>query len=324
MRRPSLKLILTATLPLLIAAASLSALSCNSEEKSGSDWVLKVNGEVLTLKELDREFAHMTYGMDSPDIKSAVNNGIRRQLLQSLVENRLLAAEALRQGISVTREEAVANAGATLDSMDATERSNYLKALDITEEDIVSRSMNDLLIRKYLRSQVFARIAMKSEDLKKYYEEHPECYLSNEKVRVRQIVVATEEEAKKALQRLESGEDFAKVAAEISQTPEKDRGGDLGFIERGSFPEPFDSIFFELPENKLSEIIRGDFGFHIVKVIDRRKAAEKPPFEKVEARVRQCYFEEARRSAEINERKRLLEEARFEYNPKYAELKVQK
>jgi|GEM_PF-2713325 len=322
MRKPVFAFALTATL--LLAAASLFMFSCSEKNLNAEEWVLKINGEALNAKEFESEFARMTYGMDPVDKKASENVEVRNQLLQSLVENRLLAAEARKQGVIVTHDEAALNTRHFFNTMTKADRERYLNALKITEEDIINRDQSSMLVQKYLRTLVFARIVMKAEDLKKYYEEHPECYREAEKVRVRQIVASSEEEAKKAMQRLEAGEDFAKVASEVSVTPEKERGGDLGWIEPGHFPEPFDSVFFELPDNKLSEIIRGDFGYHIIKVIDRHKPVEKPPYEKVELRVRECYFSEARRDAEMNERKRLLEAAKFEYNPKYADLKVQK
>jgi len=91
-------------------------------------------------------------------------------------------------------------------------------------------------------------------------------------VRVSQIVVRDPAKAKEAEARLNAGEDFAKVATQMSIAPEAINGGDLGFITRQIMPEPLDETIFKLPVNKISSIVQSPYGLHIFKVLEIQSA----------------------------------------------------
>ena len=78
--------------------------------------------------------------------------------------------------------------------------------------------------------------------------------------------------AKEAEARLNAGEDFAKVATQMSIAPEAINGGDLGFITRQIMPEPLDETIFKLPVNKISPIVQSPYGLHIFKVLEIQSA----------------------------------------------------
>jgi parvulin-like peptidyl-prolyl isomerase len=93
-----------------------------------------------------------------------------------------------------------------------------------------------------------------------------------EQAHARHILVETEEEAQAVLDRLEAGEDFAEVAAEVSQDPgSAAAGGDLGFLPRGQVVEPIEEAIFSLPVGQVSEPIQTQFGWHIVEVLEREE-----------------------------------------------------
>jgi parvulin-like peptidyl-prolyl isomerase len=91
-------------------------------------------------------------------------------------------------------------------------------------------------------------------------------------VHAAQIVVHDRDKAEGVLKRLKAGEDFDKVAREVSISPEATRGGDLGFFEPEVMPETIDRMIFSLPVGKVSPVAQSPYGFHIFKVLGREAA----------------------------------------------------
>ena len=93
---------------------------------------------------------------------------------------------------------------------------------------------------------------------------------AEEQVWARHILVATEEEAKTVIERLNNGEDFGKLAAELSQdTGSGAKGGDLGWFGKGQMVAPFEEAAFNLKVGEISQPVQSDFGWHVIQVIDR-------------------------------------------------------
>jgi peptidyl-prolyl cis-trans isomerase D len=138
-------------------------------------------------------------------------------------------------------------------------------------------------VEKLLREQ--------NERVRRFYDEHPDRYHLPERVRARHVLVRSEkdaaadkvQEAQKridaALARIKAGEDFAKVAAETSEDPgSKDRGGDLGLFPRGQMVPAFEDVAFNQKDGETSEVVRTDFGFHVIRT-EAHEAAKDRSFD---------------------------------------------
>ena len=89
-------------------------------------------------------------------------------------------------------------------------------------------------------------------------------------VRAAHILVDTKSKASGLKNRIEGGEDFAKMAKQFSKCPSGQRGGDLGYFGRGQMVPEFETAAFNLPKGEISEPVQTDFGWHIIKVTDKK------------------------------------------------------
>jgi peptidyl-prolyl cis-trans isomerase D len=156
-----------------------------------------------------------------------------------------------------------------------------------------------------------ALVEISDEQLAQYYEQHKEEFRREEQVRARHILfklaqqVGAEEEARvrgeaeTTLQRIQAGEDFAALASQLSEDPvSAQQGGDLGFFKRGEMVKPFEEMAFGLKPGVVSDPVRTDFGYHLIKVEEMQEAGYEP-VEVVRAELRtRLAREEARRLAE--------------------------
>ncbi len=124
-----------------------------------------------------------------------------------------------------------------------------------------------------------AKAATTEEAERKAYDEAAKAEPPQQEIHARHILLPTEDEAKAALARVKGGEDFAKVATELSKDPSAD-GGDLGWFTKDRMVPEFSEAAFKLKEGEISEPVKTQFGWHIIKVEGARTKSF-PPFEQV-------------------------------------------
>ncbi len=130
-----------------------------------------------------------------------------------------------------------------------------------------------------------AKAAVTEERLRKLYDDTAKNLKPEEEVRARHILVKTEDEAKKVEERLAKGEDFAKVANEVSTDPGSGKqGGDLGFFGRGQMVPVFEETAFKLEPGKVSPPVKSQFGWHVIK-LEEKRTRPVPPFEQVRPQI---------------------------------------
>ncbi|MBW3096481.1 peptidylprolyl isomerase [Pseudohoeflea coraliihabitans] len=130
------------------------------------------------------------------------------------------------------------------------------------------------------------------EDARARYDKEIAAMPSEEEVKARHVLVKTEDEAKAVIAELEDGKDFIELAKTKSTGPSAAEGGDLGYFTKGRMVPAFEEAAFALePGEFTKEPVQSEFGFHVIKVEDRRAAAP-PSFEQVEGQVRQVLLRE--------------------------------
>jgi peptidyl-prolyl cis-trans isomerase C len=228
--------------------------------------VATVNGDPITLAEFQERFVRAGF---KPEREAELE--VKEEFLNRLVERKMLLREAQRRRIKIGLPE-INKRIATLQDEHGKDVKEMIAGLGIDFEKWKSDIWEDMMIERLLAHDVNRRVSVSSSEVKHYYQANPQEFEKPEQVRARQIVVATEEEAKKVMERLqEEGANFAAIAREKSTAPEAEKGGDLGYFARGDMPTEF-NVVFSLPKGGMSGIVKSAYGFHIFMLEDRRKA----------------------------------------------------
>jgi len=259
--------------------------------------------------------------------KAAYENGTRRQgLTPSGFEQQLqrsIVSEQLTKAITgselVTRkelEEAIRLSGQRreLDYL-IIPAQKLLGDLQVSDSDVsayYTSNQSDYLAPERVKveyieldiNRIAHSLQVNDDNLLAYYDQHKKEYVVPERRRASHILIVAEEtadegaiaaarkSAESALNRVREGEDFALVAKEVSQDPgSAESGGDLGFFEKGVMAQAFEDAAFSLSQDAVSDLIRTEFGFHIIKLQDVRAESGKS-FAEVREEVLAAYRKE--------------------------------
>jgi peptidyl-prolyl cis-trans isomerase C len=132
--------------------------------------------------------------------------------------------------------------------------------------------------------QEAAKAALTDEAMREVYNDAVKSMSGQEEVRARHILVETEEEAKAILEQLKAGADFATLAKEKSKDPGGADGGDLGYFSKDQMVPEFSEVAFKMYPGQLSNPVKTQFGWHIIKLEDKRTKPV-PSFEQVRERI---------------------------------------
>jgi peptidyl-prolyl cis-trans isomerase C len=132
--------------------------------------------------------------------------------------------------------------------------------------------------------QTRAKDSVTDEEMQKVYDEAAKSMTAEEEVHARHILVESEDEAKAINEQLKAGADFATLAKEKSKDPGAADGGDLGYFVKGQMVPEFSEVAFKMYPGQVSNPVKTQFGWHIIKVEDRR-TRPMPEFEKVKDQI---------------------------------------
>jgi peptidyl-prolyl cis-trans isomerase C len=228
--------------------------------------VATVNGDPITLAEFQERFTRTGI---KPEQEAELE--VRREFLNHLIERKMQLREAQRKRIKVGLPEINARIEA-LRTEHGKDVKEELASLGIDFEKWKSDIWEDMMIERLITREVNRRITVSQAEMRRYYQANIQAFEKPEQARARQIVVATEEEAKKVLGLIQAPDaDFAALAREKSIAPEAEKGGDLGYFAMGDMPAEF-NVVFGLPKHGISGIVKSPYGFHIFKLEDKRKS----------------------------------------------------
>lgn len=192
------------------------------------------------------------------------------RVLNKVIEDHLILAYGENKGIAIPEEELQNRFERKMQDMSQKELESLLNEKSIPFRRWKDLVQNDIKIQFILAEVLSKDLEVKFSEMRNYYEGHKNEFEVTEQVRVRQIVTDTKEKAEEIHKRLRSGENFAKLAVNHSQSPDRAKGGDLGYFSKGIFPAEFDEVCFNLEKGEISSVIKSNYGFHIFKLIDKK------------------------------------------------------
>jgi parvulin-like peptidyl-prolyl isomerase len=260
-----LSLPLQRILLLIVMLSSLAACDGNGKPSPPPvPAVAIVNGQSIDFKEFEKAL-----GEETALAKREVP--LKEEVLDNMIRERIMIQRARDLFLSIGEAE--------LDARMEEIRKDYSDQFDklFSEGGISLPEWREalrkrMLLEKLIARDVNAKIRVVDEEAERYYNANRKAYTMDRRVRVAQIVLPDRDRAEGILKRLKAGEDFGKVAREVSIGPEATRGGDLGFFERGVMPEAIDRMVFSLPVGKVSRVVQSPYGFHIFKVLGQADA----------------------------------------------------
>lgn len=256
-----------AVVALLLALASLllgHLAGCG--EHAGSPVVARVDGEPITLDEFRAQAVFTGLSSDS----TAIAPGLRHAVLMTLVRRTLVLKEAKAADIGVLPEEVTR---AESDMRQGMSDEDFLRTLQAQDLDLATwRSVlgKELIKRKVLDSVVMARVRVDATRIQKYYREHPEEFQRSEQILAQHAVMPSKQLAEALLDRVRQGEDMGKAAATLG-TPLVE-GGQAIWLSQGHMPDNLEKEVFALEPGKLAGPLGSTYGFHVVRVLQKRPA----------------------------------------------------
>jgi peptidyl-prolyl cis-trans isomerase C len=268
---------------LLIALLALSLV-----KRSSGDRVAVVDGSVITREDFDREMNRVKQGllnMGKPLIDSQLSE-LKKEVLEQLINRELLYQESQRKGIGIG--DAAVNE--ELEALkkgfpDEAEFKNALKEAKLSELEVKSQIERGLAIDEFITGHFVERVTISDNEVRAYYESHPESFKQPEQVRASHILISVDPQANRSKrssarkkaeeirQKLRKGEDFAALAKKFSQGPSRAKGGDLGYFRRGQMTKPFEDAAFALMPGEVSDVVQTKFGYHLIKVFEKKPEA---------------------------------------------------
>jgi len=298
------------------AAAVLTlfcVVSSNAASQKGS-FAAKVNGAGIKTATLNAAVNNYVENqkMFGVTVKDEEKDKLKKDILNELISAELLYQASRKAGLGDMSKEV----DSQLENIKKGFGSNQefqkvLKERGIEIKDLKEDIKKGIYINAYLEKDAFSKLGPVTEDEKKQeYEGNKDKLNVPDEVKASHVLIkvgdkAAAEEKQKAKEKIEalraramSGEDFAKLAKENSEDASAPNGGDLGYFKKGDMVKPFEDAAFGLEKDQISPVVETQFGYHVIKVTDK-KAAHTLTYEEVSKDIEKFLLNKHKRD-EIN------------------------
>lgn len=251
---------------LLILIVLLFGGCRNQEPKSP---LVQIGPREITLTQFLAEAGQTFNGAEDQD--PAEQQLLQRRLLAQLIDRELILIEAEKRGMLISPAELETELIGLRGAYSTEDFQEVLRSSGQDPQQWMEQLKLRLLTEKVAEQATATVAEVSEEEVTAYYRANLDEFRRPAQLRARQILVPTKEEAEQALARLEQGEKFADLAREISLSPDRETGGDIGFFGRNQLPVEFDEVLFKLPVGRISDPVASPYGFHLFLVEEKRK-----------------------------------------------------
>ena len=256
-------------------------------------------------------------------IDESMMGSMRDKVIDSLINRELLYQQSKAKGITTDAEEIDNSIDQIKQKLEAGQSFESLLAeMGITIETMRTQVGQANAIQKLIEVVVYPKAMVSEKESRIFFENNPQYFQKPEEVKASHILIqvapnAGDEEklaSRKKIEevqiKIEAGDDFAELARQYSEGPSNVNGGDLGYFDRKKMVKPFSDAAFALKPGEVSDIVETRFGFHLIKVYDK-KAKSAYVFEDIKDRLREIlrqqkiqdetvhYLEELRKTADV-------------------------
>jgi parvulin-like peptidyl-prolyl isomerase len=281
---------------LFILFAAVFGCRGQREDVIEDEVLATIDGMTIMVSEFKSAIEKLKTGISTEEgIDEERARVMKINLLNQLIEKKILTAEAEKLGITVSPEEIDAEVQNIIGEYpDSKVFNEKVKEIDIDIDQWRKEIEYKILLGKLIEAVASEEIEITPEEVKEYYDEHRYEYDTPKKVRALQIMVETRAEADMVMDMIVGGEDFSELAKTYSISPDSAKGGDLGYFSIDEMPPDF-AIVFDMKPEELSDVVESPYGFHIFKVIDIREAKDmtlSEAREDIEGKLKEMKIEE--------------------------------
>lgn len=263
----------------LIAVIALSVAGYSRGPKE--PLAATVNGKNITIAEVDTRLQQLI-GQQSDAFNGPQGEQMKAQykqrILDQLIEMELVLQEADKRGIKVTDKEVEEQVSQMMKAYNIKDKKDLEKALKqqkMSMDQFYEEVGKRLRVEK-LGNEITKDVKVSSKEVEKYFNENKDKFASKDQVRAAHILVQKEEDAQRILKELKGGADFAELAKKNStDSGSKDNGGEMPWTDKDQFVPEFSAACWALNPGEISDPVKTDFGFHIIKLFEKKAGAPK-------------------------------------------------
>lgn len=317
-------LICTTMLALFASGCSLSAARPAAPTASlEAQPVARINGSPITRAELERAKKVVLANKPGLMVPPLLQKEFEVQTLNQLISSELLYQASRQLDLQDLEQQAKAKVGEIEHRFTQQgDLERELNRIGVDRAGLLESTRRDLAVAYLVDKKIAPRVEVDDAEIEAFYRQNPDKFRQPEQVRASHILIGLDAKADPELRKaarakaeqlrreLAQGADFAELARANSSCPSGNQGGDLGWFGRGRMVPQFEMAAFALAPGALSDVVETPYGYHIIKVLERKQAEDIPlaaarekiryylKAQKITAAV-EAFVGEARKSAKV-------------------------